>query len=80
MIENDAVVFRENSYVWSLFGVEDDGAMQSQMDQALKHAEGPLLLLSHNPKIIEELKDKEWIVAVLSGYTHGGKFASGCFG
>ncbi|WP_243296863.1 metallophosphoesterase [Bacillus litorisediminis] len=60
-----------------MLGVDDMNGRKDRLDQALKEAdelgEGFRILISHNPRILYKLQEKDKIRLVLSGHTHGGQ-------
>lgn len=76
IISNTAISFKsDQGEKWSLMGIEDFSLKHDDLEAALSHAVGEhfKILISHNPKIIKEIKQQDHISLVLSGHTHGGQ-------
>lgn len=83
VLSNTAISFQSNeSEKWSLIGIEDYALEHDDLEAALKQAEGEhfKVLISHNPKIINQIKLEDHISLVLSGHTHGGQIRFFGFG
>lgn len=85
ILDNTAVSFE--SYEGDkilLLGVDDLTSGRARLDLALLDAneqgEGFKILVSHNPQIIEEIKESDKISFILSGHTHGGQIRLFSFG
>lgn len=76
ILDNTAVSFEsEKGEVMVLLGVDDLQLKRDRLDLALQDAQeqGFRILVSHNPKILEKIQEKDRISLVLSGHTHGGQ-------
>ncbi|MGP7816084.1 metallophosphoesterase [Niallia sp. 01092] len=83
ILDNKAVTFHsEQCEEWSLIGIEDYSMEMDDLESTLKEVkkENFKILLSHNPKIIKEIKEEDQITFVLSGHTHGGQIRIFGFG
>ncbi|CAI9388047.1 metallophosphoesterase [Niallia sp. Sow4_A1] len=83
LLDNKAVSFMSsNGEGWSLIGIEDYSLEYDDLETALQQVENNSfkILISHNPKIIEELDEENQISLVLSGHTHGGQIRIFGFG
>jgi predicted MPP superfamily phosphohydrolase len=77
-LNNESFIIKDGRYLWTIAGVEDLGCERSNVDLALSQAEGPILLISHNPEIAYLLNDHHRHVRViLAGHTHGGQIRLG---
>lgn len=83
ILDNTAVSFEsyEGEKLF-LLGVDDLTSKRSRLDHALLDAndDGFKVLVSHNPKIIDEIKVEDRISLILSGHTHGGQIRLFSFG
>jgi predicted MPP superfamily phosphohydrolase len=75
ILDNKATSFESGSDRLWLVGIDECSLKRDQLNHALMDIEEPgyRLLLSHNPIIIEKLKEQDQIKGVLSGHTHGGQ-------
>ncbi|MFA9556116.1 metallophosphoesterase [Evansella sp. AB-rgal1] len=80
LLENESYLFKEENVLWSLVGVEDVTSLRSDLQRAMSYAEGPCILISHDPNIIKEMEHSQNIIAILSGHTHGGQIRIGPIG
>ncbi|MFT8322402.1 MAG: metallophosphoesterase [Bacillus sp. (in: firmicutes)] len=83
VLDNKTITFKsEQGEEWNLVGIEDYSMELDRLEDALKETKQDnfKLLLSHNPKIISELKRENHISVVLSGHTHGGQIRIFGFG
>jgi uncharacterized protein len=83
ILDNTAVSFEsDKGEVMVLLGVDDLQLKRDRLDLALQDAqeEGFRILVSHNPKILEKIQEKDRISLVLSGHTHGGQIRLFGFG
>lgn len=83
ILDNTAVSFESDAgEVMVLLGVDDLQLKRDRLDLALQDAqeEGFRILVSHNPQILEKIKEKDGISLVLSGHTHGGQIRLFGFG
>ncbi|MFV8828411.1 metallophosphoesterase [Alkalihalobacterium sp. APHAB7] len=81
IIDNTAVTYENDGEKVIFLGVDDVGCQRDRLDLALQDSEeGFRILISHNPSIIEQLKDEHQISLVLSGHTHGGQIRFFGFG
>lgn len=83
VLDNRSVSFTSNKgEKWHLAGTEDRSLELDDLDSALqgiKKAEFKILI-SHNPKVMEDLNDDHKVTLVLSGHTHGGQIRIFGFG
>ncbi|SDY85940.1 Predicted phosphohydrolase, MPP superfamily [Evansella caseinilytica] len=80
ILENDAVVIADGRIKWSIAGIEDFGTGRADVAKAIANAEGPVLLISHNPDVTDLIGEDRRIAAILSGHTHGGQIRIGPLG
>lgn len=83
LLDNKAISFpSSNGEGWSLIGIEDYSLEYDDLEMALENVEENYfnLLISHNPKIMEKLEEKNQVSLVLSGHTHGGQIRIFGFG
>ncbi|PHO09270.1 metallophosphoesterase [Malaciobacter canalis] len=79
VLENENVYIGEKNLGFNLAGVYDIfgysyGSYKPDIKKALKNKQNsPTVLLSHQPKYLEELKSTKEIDLILSGHTHGGQ-------
>lgn len=79
VLENQSVYIGKENQGFNLCGVYDRfgdsfGDFKPDINKALKDIKNsPTILLAHQPKYLEELKDTSKIDLVLSGHTHGGQ-------
>ena len=76
VLDNQSITFTsEAGEKWSLVGIEDYSMELDELEHALEQTREDVfkLLLSHNPKIMEKVKQEHKISLVLSGHTHGGQ-------
>ncbi|PKG24144.1 metallophosphoesterase [Niallia nealsonii] len=76
VLDNKSITFTsELGEKWSLVGIEDYSMEFDDLEGALMQTEEDVfkILLSHNPKIMEKIKEEHKISFVLSGHTHGGQ-------
>ncbi|QKS71063.1 metallophosphoesterase family protein [Paenalkalicoccus suaedae] len=65
---------------FTLAGIGDLTSNKHDVKKALEEADGPVVLLSHNPDISFKLKGYPDVKLVLSGHTHGGQIRIGPYG
>jgi len=83
MLDNTAVKFESKSGdLLFILGIDDLSLGKSRLDLAMQDAEpnGFHILVSHNPAIVNRLKDGHNINLILSGHTHGGQIRIFGFG
>lgn len=76
ILDNTAVSFEsEEGDRFILLGVDDMTKGRERLHLALQDAgdDGFKVLVSHNPKIIKKITEKDQISFVMSGHTHGGQ-------
>jgi len=79
VLENENVYIGEKNLGFNLVGVYDIfghsyGSYKPDIKKALNNKQNsPTVLLSHQPKYVEELKSTKEIDLILSGHTHGGQ-------
>lgn len=75
VLDNRAVSFESGGDRLWLVGIDDVSKNRDNLHLALADVEQPgyRLLLSHNPIIVEKIKESDQIHGVLSGHTHGGQ-------
>ncbi|GKU81029.1 metallophosphoesterase [Niallia sp. NCCP-28] len=76
VLDNKSITFNsEGGEKWSLVGIEDYSMELDDLEGALAQTKEDVfkILLSHNPKIMEKIKEEHKISFVLSGHTHGGQ-------
>lgn len=84
ILDNQAVSFeagQPTERLW-LIGVDDLSLERDRLDLAISDIdkEGYRILFSHEPLIVEQLKQEHQIRAVFSGHTHGGQICLPWFG
>lgn len=79
VLQNENIYIGEDKKGFNLSGVYDIfgnkyGKYKPDLNEALKNLEdSPTILLAHQPKYIEEIKNTKKIDLILSGHTHGGQ-------
>ncbi|MFD2679538.1 metallophosphoesterase [Bacillus seohaeanensis] len=75
LVNNAFVLASGKEKVINLIGVDDASTNQSYLSQAMKHVTPAdfNILISHNPRMVKEIKKKDGIDFVISGHTHGGQ-------
>lgn len=76
ILDNTAVSFEsEKGDRFVLMGIDDMSQKRDRLDLALEDggSEGFKVLVSHDPRIISQIKKEDDISLVLSGHTHGGQ-------
>jgi uncharacterized protein len=76
IIDNTSVSFEsENGDKLVLLGIDDISLERDRLDLALSDAEvgGFRVLVSHNPRVMDQILPEHNIHLVLSGHTHGGQ-------
>ncbi|WP_309109281.1 metallophosphoesterase [Arcobacter sp. CECT 8985] len=80
VLENNNTYIGDENQGFNLAGVYDRfgdkfGSYKPDINKALNHinSNSPTVLLAHQPKYIEDLKDTSKIDLILSGHTHGGQ-------
>lgn len=76
VLDNRSVSFTSpKKQKWHLVGVEDRSLEHDDLDKALQGIKKSAfkILISHNPKVMEDLTDDHGVTLVLSGHTHGGQ-------
>ncbi|WP_445492162.1 metallophosphoesterase [Niallia sp. 03133] len=83
VLENTAITFQsKQGEKWSLIGIGDHAQELDDLEKALikTKEETFKILLSHNPKVIQDIKKEDNISFILSGHTHGGQIRIFGFG
>lgn len=76
ILDNTAVTFESlKGDRLILLGVDDLNRKRDELELALQDIEvdGFKILVSHNPKVVSQIKEEHNIRLVLSGHTHGGQ-------
>ncbi|NQD65185.1 metallophosphoesterase [Bacillus haikouensis] len=74
-IVNDSVSLELDGLVVNLIGVDDASTQRAVLPQALSKADpfGFNILLSHDPRLVKQVRAEDGIDLMLSGHTHGGQ-------
>lgn len=76
ILDNTAAVFEsEENERFVLLGIDDISQERDRLDLALLDAgsDGFKVLVSHNPKVMNQIQEEQHISLVLCGHTHGGQ-------
>ncbi|MFP7472096.1 metallophosphoesterase family protein [Niallia taxi] len=76
VLDNRSVSFTSpKKQKWHLAGIEDRSLEHDDLEMALQGIKKSdfKILVSHNPKVMEDLTDDDGVTLVLSGHTHGGQ-------
>ncbi|WP_416149683.1 metallophosphoesterase [Salipaludibacillus sp. HK11] len=77
-LQNQSLQIKEENHTWTIAGVDDLGCDRTNVELALKKAEGPVLLVSHNPEVAYLINDKyKDVQVIITGHTHGGQIRLG---
>lgn len=83
VLDNRSVTFNsDQGEKWHLVGIEDRSLELDDLELAMQDTGKDTfkILISHNPKVMEEVGDEDEIALVLSGHTHGGQIRIFGFG
>ncbi|XXM74146.1 metallophosphoesterase [Lysinibacillus sphaericus] len=74
-IVNDSLTFTTGGGVVNLIGVDDASTQRALLPEALVKTDpsGFNILLSHDPRLVKQVKKEDAINLMLSGHTHGGQ-------
>jgi uncharacterized protein len=74
-IVNDSVTFTTGVGVVNLIGVDDASTQRALLPEALVKTEPSEfnILLSHDPRLVRQVRKEDGINLMLSGHTHGGQ-------
>jgi uncharacterized protein len=74
-IVNDSISLELDGGVLNLIGVDDASTQRAVLPKALSKADpsGFNILLSHDPRLVKQVREEDGIDLMLSGHTHGGQ-------
>ncbi|MEL3974196.1 metallophosphoesterase [Rossellomorea oryzaecorticis] len=74
-IVNDSVSLKLGSEVINLIGVDDASTQRAVLPKALSKTDPSAfnILLSHDPRLVKQVRKEDGIDLMLSGHTHGGQ-------